>query len=501
MSDHPEKSIGSQDGQFKLSVVMPVYNTAQYLDASIGSVISQTIGFEENIQLVLINDGSTDDSARICLQYRDRYPGNVTYVYKENAGVSAARNFGMQYIKGKYVNFFDSDDIWAEDAFEKVYAFFEEHDVDLTTCRAQYYENFEDVAHPLDFKFTGDRVVDLEQDYDHIILMIGSSFFRSEKIKGRLFDTRLVAFEDAKFISELMLDRMRYGALRSAIYHYRKRDDRTSAVNTVCDNPGWYTDVLLCSAFELFDLSKARFGAVKRFIQATGMYLIQWYLKRGAPHRVLPKADADAFMTYFGKLLEDIGIDVIYENKQLRLYQKLYLIKMKCGDDVLARAEYDKGKLRIDGQRVFNFVNAARFRITDISTSKKTLLVCGRTDLTLASDALELFAADDKTGARYPLTLTDDPDGARFVFTDVAVYTPRRFTVALPVEKNLKLGFTAQWQDHEIRLVPALDFDTKNVLDESDGVLRLGRYIVRYDTKKRRLSCTARTLRSLLRPR
>ena len=97
----------------KVSVIIPVYNVEQYLEETILSVVNQTIGFE-NIQMILVNDGSPDNSEEICLKYRDKYPDNILYIKKENGGVSSARNLGMEYIQGKYVNFLDSDDKWEE---------------------------------------------------------------------------------------------------------------------------------------------------------------------------------------------------------------------------------------------------------------------------------------------------------------------------------------------------------------------------------------------------
>ena len=98
--------------QFIISVVIPVYNVERYLAETLDSVIGQSLGFEKNIQIILVNDGSPDNSEEICLKYQNRFPDNIVYVKKENGGVSSARNEGIEYIKGKYVNFLDSDDCW-----------------------------------------------------------------------------------------------------------------------------------------------------------------------------------------------------------------------------------------------------------------------------------------------------------------------------------------------------------------------------------------------------
>jgi glycosyltransferase involved in cell wall biosynthesis len=112
---------------YKFSIVTAIYNTEDYVSDAIESVINQTIGFEDNVQLILVNDGSTDRSGEICKEYRNRYPNNIVYIEKENGGVSSARNRGLKEVKGKYVNFLDSDDKLSKNTLEEVWKFFEKH--------------------------------------------------------------------------------------------------------------------------------------------------------------------------------------------------------------------------------------------------------------------------------------------------------------------------------------------------------------------------------------
>ena len=112
-----------KNAKYKFSVVIPIYNTEQYLEETVESVINQTFGFEKNIQIIFVNDGSKDNSKEICLRYKEKYPNNIIYVEQKNAGVSSARNNGMNYIEGEYVNFLDSDDKWDKEAFKEIYKF------------------------------------------------------------------------------------------------------------------------------------------------------------------------------------------------------------------------------------------------------------------------------------------------------------------------------------------------------------------------------------------
>ena len=81
---------------FEFSVVMAVYNVEPFLREAVDSLIAQNFGFEK-IQLIMVDDGSTDGSGAICDEYAERYPKNVTVIHKENGGVASARNEGLKY--------------------------------------------------------------------------------------------------------------------------------------------------------------------------------------------------------------------------------------------------------------------------------------------------------------------------------------------------------------------------------------------------------------------
>lgn len=91
----------------KVSVIIPVYNCIKYLENAVKSVISQTEF--EIIELILVDDGSTDGSEKLCDRYAERYD-NISVIHQKNSGVSVARNNGIKAAKGEYIAFLDSDD-------------------------------------------------------------------------------------------------------------------------------------------------------------------------------------------------------------------------------------------------------------------------------------------------------------------------------------------------------------------------------------------------------
>ncbi len=116
----------------KVSVIVPVYNTGQYLHACIQSILNQTL---TDLELILIDDGSTDESGKICDSY-EQQDHRVRVVHKKNAGVSAARNTGIEMAAGEYIGFVDSDDTIQPQMYESMYRAAKEHGTDIVMCDA-----------------------------------------------------------------------------------------------------------------------------------------------------------------------------------------------------------------------------------------------------------------------------------------------------------------------------------------------------------------------------
>ena len=99
----------------KLSIIVPVYNVDKYLERCIRSILNQTY---ENFEIILVNDGSTDNSGIICENY-SKVDSRIRVIHKKNEGVSSARNIGVDNAKGKYIGFIDPDDYINKYMYEK----------------------------------------------------------------------------------------------------------------------------------------------------------------------------------------------------------------------------------------------------------------------------------------------------------------------------------------------------------------------------------------------
>ncbi len=307
-----------KDRNFLFSVIMPIYNVEMYLEESILSVINQTIGFKENIQLILVNDGSRDKSGDICEKYKELYPENIIYTMQYNRGVSVARNRGMEKATGKYLNFLDPDDIWQSDAFEKIYDFFEKHydETDVVTTKINRF-GLVTSDYRLNYRLEkGSRVADLTDKSEHksVVVQVASSFFKAEALDGMSFIPNLKVGEDSMFVNSVIMKRMRVGFVTDAVYMYRKREDETSALQTSKKTDYFYIDRL--SEYHLALINKAleQFEAVPKYIQNVVYYDFGWHLAMPVNKQLSPKKYGE-FLTLCKKVLRHIDNGVICRNR------------------------------------------------------------------------------------------------------------------------------------------------------------------------------------------
>lgn len=347
------------NNKFKISVIIPAYNVENYIAEALESVTNQTIGFEDNIQIIIINDGSTDNTADVCKKYKDKYPNNIIYIEKENGGISSARNEGFKYVEGKYINFLDSDDRWGVSAFKIAYEFFEKHydEIDVVACRVKYFEARNDF-HVLDFKFNaGTRIADINNpdEYYCVQTVVTSSFYKSEAIKDHRFDTRLKCAEDTAFATKVILEKCKIGFLREAWYFYRKRLAQNSTVDTIKSDKFYYGEMLDVFHKELIDYSKEKFGKIIPFIQAVLTNELLWHFDSCETHEVLNDEEFCTFKKKSKEVLSQIDDSIIFGYPEHKSYtRRSVAVNFKYGIDYFKALTLKDDKLYYREFEVFN---------------------------------------------------------------------------------------------------------------------------------------------------
>ena len=314
-------SIILQFNCYSFSVIMAIYNTGRYLDKSIGSLLNQTIGYKE-IQIILINDGSTDNSEEICLKYQKLYSNNVIYLKTDNNGVSKARNLGIELSKGEFINFLDPDDYWDTKAFEYVLSFFKQHEqINFVSGRLKFFEARNDF-HPLDYKFYKTRIVNLTEEYNCIQSSSSTSFFRASFILGKKFEERILSGEDTRFVNDLLLINPLMGLIREVVYFCRRREDFSSRTQTQRKDVKFYFSTIENVSLYLINKSKSLYNKILPFIQFYIAYDLLFRIET-LSYKYLNSIDYIKYCTLLENLLQNLDDKYILEQKNVN---KKYII-------------------------------------------------------------------------------------------------------------------------------------------------------------------------------
>ena len=214
----------------KISVIIPVFNTAKYLSNCLDSVLSQSL---IDIEVICINDGSTDNSLEILNDYASR-DDRITVINQKNAGLSACRNRGVEHSSSQYILFLDSDDYIKKDCLEKLYDISKSQSLDVLMFKLI---NFNDETNekstynyfdmPFLKKMVGENVfnwMDIENRLFDISVTAPGKLFKRDLIKDIDFPEGLI-FEDNLFFTKVALKANRMYFLDEYIYFRRIRND------------------------------------------------------------------------------------------------------------------------------------------------------------------------------------------------------------------------------------------------------------------------------------
>ena len=209
----------------KISIIVPMYNVEKYIDKCLNSLINQTF---KNMEIIVVNDGSTDGSASIVEKYLLKHSSKIKYLEKKNGGLSSARNYGIEYATGEYIAFLDSDDYVEHNMYEEMYKLAKKENADMVECDFIWEWEY------------GKRVFDKRREYktrEDMMkkprVVVWNKIFRRElinKTKAR-FPEGLI-YEDMEFFYKILPFINKISYINKYFVHYTQREDSISKKQT-----------------------------------------------------------------------------------------------------------------------------------------------------------------------------------------------------------------------------------------------------------------------------
>lgn len=353
-----------------VSVVIPIYNQENSINACLDSLRAQSFRFDK-IEVILVNDGSSDKSASICCQYVADYE-NVKYLYEENKGVSAARNLGIKNATGKYIFFLDVDDILEQGTIKKVTRFFNRvyNEVDLVTYPIETVYRGEVLPQHFRYKYLKkSSIYDLRKE-----AFIGQTTMNivvKNKFEDNVFfDENQTFSEDQKYCCDVLSDNLKMGYCSKGKYIYNRSEN--SASGKLAGS---------CFVFEqclsFFEELFLKYDSVPLAFQGLFVNDIYWkilcnmffpyhyddemydnaiarvkvLLKKCDPYVILSHPNFDFFEKfYLMRLKDENSITPVIENNEFNLYSGNVLVcRENSLEMVVTKLTVIDGEIRVDG--------------------------------------------------------------------------------------------------------------------------------------------------------
>lgn len=265
------------NGNVKVSIIMPVYNSEKYLEKAIDSILEQDF---ENYELILVDDGSPDHSGEICDNYA-KINSKVKVIHKKNGGICSARNAGIEAAEGEYIGFCDNDDQFLPNLIKDNYKLAKEHNVDLMRyAKIKRLEKDDGRVWEIHAKIQ-DMFIDKNEFYKHYQNIrredtVWTAFYRREIIEKYhiRFDERFrYGSEDLNFNLHFLMHSNRLGFNSKAYYSWTQRDSHSTSRNFQRDYLEKYM-INMDLEYEFF--SKMCHGKVNNIVK--NVFLINSYV-------------------------------------------------------------------------------------------------------------------------------------------------------------------------------------------------------------------------------
>ena len=431
-----------------ISVVIPVFNGETYLSEAVDSIIGQTIGFNK-IQIILVDDGSTDRSGEICDDYRSQYPNNIIVIHKTNGGVSDAKNEGIKAIEGKYVTFLDSDDLWERDAFDKLISFMSEHEkeIDCASAKIKIF-GAKEYEHAMNFKYSETRVIDIDETPKYLITTGGNVIYKSAAIKGMQFNKAVSLGEDMLFNSCFMMGRNKYGIVSDAAFCYRKHEQGDSLSGDNYHNKKWYLDFPEQVLEAIAQRSVSTHGKIRKYDQEMIAYWCRYAIRDKGIHETLTEGEVETFDRIYKRMVSYLDEDVISSMQDTSLYIRNHLLGIKNHENIFSKCVIDgKGRLWYHDQLIFSPKGAGLMSVDSIRFDDGELTIEGATKISRTEGYGNLYAIiDGDEHVTQPIMIGKAFD-ERYMYDGSIASRTNKYSIKISPKSNCTIKFAILYND------------------------------------------------------
>lgn len=320
----------------KFSIILAFSNKNPNFEEAILSILNQTCGFKENIQIILIDCASDDELMNIALKYEKQYSENILLVTQDSPSIFDGRNLGLEYSTGEYINFLDSRDYLNENALVELNKAINKYDHDVICLPVA---TFTDEEHISPRRYNNVGLIDLDEYPQYFLKFIYSAFIKRELLKGITFDSRIVDAEELTFANKLLLKSERYVLIDSdPLYYYRKRK---MVHKELMDSKEYYLTQIDYFLAELINYSLEIHNSIKEFIKRLVLKQLIFLIEDSEIGEVLNNDEMEHFFNSTKNIMSYFDIDELIESFD-NTNRSSFFIGMKTNDVTIDHIQNNK---------------------------------------------------------------------------------------------------------------------------------------------------------------
>ncbi len=448
---------------YDITVIVPVYNVEDYLRDCLDSLINQTIA-QGRMEVVLVNDGSKDKSPEICDEYAAKYDFIKVY-HRENGGVSAARNFGIDNAHGKYIMYLDSDDYLSKGSVKSLVSFFDKHydEVDLVTYNEMRVRDGK-VKPSTHFRYnyinkTG--VYDLtDPEYMYFAQTHMNICVKNRGKDNFKFDTTMIFHEDQKYILTNLAQKNKIGFCDKATYYYLANAGGATSLRS---HP-YYIFEKTIALWESFLLNRK----APKYVQVYFLHDFNWKLRADMlwPYQYKNLEFQEQFERVVN-LIKCVDDDVILDFKPLVRAHKIYVLGLKYDNQIEVRPEDDVYSFYHNGEKLWDCdsieIMFSRFKIKDKKLTMIGVVKCLGCNMTDDVVVNAIFTKKDGTVKTEKLQLRYS--SLSLLASKTKTNNFKMFVIKCPVDDLKSIEFKALFMNKEYKInftyVTTCPFNTK----------------------------------------
>lgn len=442
--------------KYDVSIVIPIYNNQKYIRDCVKSILNQDYKDFKKIQVILVDDGSEDNSLEICKKLQEEIKEfKIEVLTGNNEGVSKARNKGIKASEGKYIMFIDSDDFISKNAISKLVEFFDKNydEIDIVTYAMYEYDvktKNKKIIQRYKECFVETRIYDLEKEY-YAIQPTMNVIVKNLGKENILFEEGVYFHEDILYNTQIAMKKTKIGYVKDAKYLYRIYGNSTTDYK---ENPLYSFEQYMHVFETLFNQFKDSNGNVKKYVQRIALNVIRYRINHDTlfPYYLEGQEKEEAYNRILN-IINQIDDETIMQYNQMHKYHKMYLIDLKH-ENIRINRGYNKEYTINNDTNILSVENNIEIVMSRFKFKNKKVEFLGflKSPLLKYGNVKLYIYYIDKDLKQYERELELSDTVSSRIGTDIKVANFKKFDSEIKIKDITKFGFKILFNEHDVKV-------------------------------------------------